>query len=295
MVWTAAAAQLLYGRINAVSLAFGTILVSIGIDVPIQLYNRLREELATRPPLEALATTVRTLAGPSLTATLAPAAVFFACALSSYRGLAELGVLAGIGLCLNWLAMLTLFPALLARLPHSLVGAAGARLAHGRPARPARAAGGAATAGACSRWRSASAWRRRRWRGARTSIAACCRSRPSMPPVRVQAELERKFGERDRALIVLVEDRDPERALERADAWLAEVERLRKSGEVRSYSSMSALFPAPATQAARRAELERGDARAGAERLRRALADAGFDTEPFAPFLHQLADGAPPI
>ena len=46
VVWTAAAAQLLYGRINAVSLAFGTILVSIGIDVPIQLYNRLREELA---------------------------------------------------------------------------------------------------------------------------------------------------------------------------------------------------------------------------------------------------------
>ncbi|MGZ3408228.1 MAG: MMPL family transporter, partial [Polyangia bacterium] len=96
VVWTAAAAQLLYGRINAVSLAFGTILVSIGIDVPIQLYNRLREELVTKPPLAALEATVRTLAGPSLTATLAPAAVFFACALSSYRGLAELGVLAGI-------------------------------------------------------------------------------------------------------------------------------------------------------------------------------------------------------
>ena len=48
VVWTAAAAELLYGRINAVSLAFGTILVSIGIDVPIQLYNRLREELTAR-------------------------------------------------------------------------------------------------------------------------------------------------------------------------------------------------------------------------------------------------------
>src|SRR5262249_59307211 len=89
----------------------------IGIDVPIQLYNRLREELVEKPRLVALETTVRVLAGPSLTASLAPAAVFFACALSSYRGLGELGVLAGVGLLFNWLAMLTVFPALLARLP----------------------------------------------------------------------------------------------------------------------------------------------------------------------------------
>ena len=114
------------------SLAFGTILVSIGIDVPIQLYNRLREELLTKAPLAALETTVRVLAGPSLTATLAPAAVFFACPLSSYRGLAQLGVLAGIGIVLNWLAMLTIFPALLARLPHRWWA---------RPAHPSRTGG----------------------------------------------------------------------------------------------------------------------------------------------------------
>jgi len=64
------------------------------------------------------------------------------------------------------------------------------------------------------------------------------------------------------------------------------LERLRKSGLVRSYSSTSALFPAPATQAARRAALERGDAKGGAERLEKALAAAGFDTSLFAPFLH---------
>ena len=34
LLWTAAAATLLYGRVNAVSLAFGTILVSIGIALP---------------------------------------------------------------------------------------------------------------------------------------------------------------------------------------------------------------------------------------------------------------------
>ena len=60
------------------------------------------------------------------------AAVFFACALSTYRGLAELGLLAGVGLILNWLAMLTLFPALLARLPFSWWA---------RPAHPTRTTG----------------------------------------------------------------------------------------------------------------------------------------------------------
>jgi uncharacterized protein len=291
VVWTAAAAQLLYGRINAVSLAFGTILVSIGIDVPIQLYNRLREELLTKPPLAALETTVRTLAAPSLTATLAPAAVFFACALSTYRGLAELGVLAGVGLILNWLAMLTLFPALLARLPFSWwarpahasrtdgVLARMGRLAGRRPRRVLAIAFVVGVAAAPLAWRAH--FDRR-----------LLSQPPSMPPVRVQAELERKFGERDRALIVLVEDVDKERALERADLWLGEAERLRKSGVVRSYSSTSALFPAAETQRMRRALLVRGGAAAGSERLRQALVAAGFDVAPFAAFLKQLEAGA---
>ena len=294
LVWTAAAAELLFGRINAVSLAFGTILVSIGIDVPIQLYNRLREELLDKPPLPALATTVRVLAGPSLTATLAPAVVFFACALSSYRGLAELGVLAGVGLILNWLAMLTLFPALLARLPSRWWA---------RPAHVSRTGGVLGKVGAVA----ARQPKRLLLFSLLVGVGALPLARQahfdrhllsqpqSMPPVRVQAELERKFGERDRALIVLVEDADPARALERADAWLGEVERLRRAGELRSYSSTSALFPAPATQAARRARLTAGDAADGAERLTRALEAAGFDAAQFAPFLKQLADGAPPL
>lgn len=293
VIWTAAAAQLLYGRINAVSLAFGTILVSIGIDVPIQLYNRLREELTTSPPLDALATTMRTLAAPSLTATLGPAAVFFACALSSYRGLAELGVLAGVGLLLNWVAMLTVFPALLALLPSRWWA---------RPSRPS-------TSGPLAALGRLAGRRPRRLLAIALAVGVAAvplalRARfdrrllsqpPSMPPVRVQAELEHRFGERERALVALVEDADRERALERSDAWLEGAERLRRAEPGLRYSSPSALFPSLATQRHRRELLERGGARDGAARLERALADAGFDVAPFAPFLRQLRDGAPPV
>jgi predicted RND superfamily exporter protein len=293
LVWTAAAAQLLYGRVNAVSLAFGTILLSIGIDLPIQLYNRLREELAARPPLEALTVTVRELAAPSLAATLGPGVVFFACGLSNYRGLSELGLLAGIGLMFNWLAMLTVFPALLALLPARwwAIGArapsGGLLAAIGRLAgrRPKRVLALAALVGV------AAVPLALRTRFDRRLLA----QPPSMPPVRVQAELEQRFGERERALIVLVEDGDRERALERGDAWLAVIERLRKEGAVRSYSSTASLFPAPSTQARRQARLAEFAGPGAAARLRQALAGAGFATDAFAHFLAQLEAPTPPL
>ena len=280
VVWTAAAAELLYGRINAVSLAFGTILVSIGIDVPIQLYNRLREELAGAPPLEALATTVRELAGPSLTATLAPAAVFFACALSSYRGLAELGVLAGVGLIFNWLAMLTMFPALLARLPSRWW----ARPAHASPTGGLLRGSGAwagdgrsaVLVGAVIVGVAAAAARR----GARTSIGGCCRSRRRCRRCACRPSSSASFGERDRALIVLVEDAD-KRARARARRRLARRGRAAAARRRRAHLLVDerALPGAGDAGGAARDAGARGDADGAARRAcAHALEATGFDT-----------------
>jgi predicted RND superfamily exporter protein len=291
---TGAAAAALYGRVNAVSLSFGTILLSIGIDVPIQLYNRLREELGRAPPLVALELTMVDLAAPSVTATLAPAAVFFSCALSSYRGLAELGVLAGVGLICNLAAMLTVFPALLAVLPP--------RLWAGTP----RAAAGAGALAALGR---AAAARPRvvvALAGALALVAApvalgvrfdrrLMAHPESMPPVRVESEVERRFGERDRAVIALVESEDPDAALASSDAWLAQAEALRQAGLLRSYQSISALLPSARTQAERRRKLAALDPPRLARQLRAALDEAGFDTDAFASFLAQLERPPPPL
>jgi predicted RND superfamily exporter protein len=293
LLWTAAVATVLYQRVNAVSLAFGTLLLSIGIDLPIQLYNRLREELRTRAPLEALEVTVRELAGPSLTATLAPAAVFFACALSDYRGLGELGVLAGIGLCLNLAAMLTVFPSLLALLPARLW------------ARP----GSFPSSGLLARLGAAAARRPRRvlavaLLAALAALPAAARVRfdrrliaiqpHAMPPVRVQKEMEQRFGGRDQMVIALVED-SPQRALERADAWLVRAEQLRRAGRLRAYESASALFPSEALQAARRRRLVALEPARLARDLGAALEEAGFDPAPFAPALAALERPQLPI
>jgi predicted RND superfamily exporter protein len=293
--WTAAAAFLLYRHLNAVSLTFGTVLLSIGIDFPIQIYNRLREELATKPPREALEVTVRELAGPSLTATLGPAMVFFACGLSDYRGLSELGVLAGVGLLFNLIAMFTVFPALLALLPERLW------------AQPQRSSWSGGVLAAIGR----SAGRRPRRTLALAALAGVLAlpllfrvhfdhrlitlHPQSMPPVKTEAELSRRFGERERMLVALIEDRDGERALERADGWAREAERLHQRGLLRGYQTVSSLFPSLKTQAERRSHWERLGAPRIAGELRAALEEVGFDVSAFEPFLRQLETAPPPI
>jgi len=295
LAWTAAAAFLLYRHVNAVSLTFGTVLLSIGIDFPIQIYNRLREELTRAAPREALETTLRALAFPSLQATLGPSVVFFACALSRYRGLSELGVLAGVGLLFNLAAMFSVFPALLMLLPPLLWS----QPEHRSPSRGALAAIG----------RSAARRPRATLLVAALVGAACvplaARVRfdrrlitihpQTMPPVRTEAELSRRFGERERMLVALVEDPDRERALERADAWAAQAESLRARGLLRGYQSLSSLFPSQKSQTERLAAWHALDPQRIAAELRAALEEAGFDAAAFEPFLRQLTTAPTPI
>lgn len=304
-VWTAMAAAVFYGRINGVSMAFATILVAIGVDLPIQIYNRLCEELApgrrdpSVPHSEIVRTVTSQLAGPSILATLGPAAVFLCCALSDFRGLDQLGVLAGLGLILNCAAMLTVFPALLQVLP--------LRLWH-------RARAGQAVLAAGDR--SSRLFRLGLWLGRhprvvlmgallvlggslpllpRVGLARELLSMDlgQMPPALAQAEIARRFGEQQRFLIALVEDPDPERALHRGDQWQEAAEALRKRGLLRGYEALSTLVPSETTQAARRARMTAMNLPQAAERLRQALETAGFDASAFQGFLDLLR--SPPV
>ena len=269
-LWTAVAAALLFGRISAVSMAFATILVAIGIDVPIQLYNRLREELGRdlgasaaqgKTAHDVARETICLLAGPSVVATLGPAAVFFCCGLSDFRGLNQLGILAGVGLCLNCVAMLTVFPALLLVLPTRLW------LGKPQPARARRSGLLAALGRVSMRWPRTVLL---------TAAALFALAVPlmlraglgkellsmdlgAMPPALTQQEVSRRFGEHQRFLVALIEDSDPARALERADLWLDAVEKLRQRGALRGYEALGTLVRADKTQAHRRQRLHELD------------------------------------
>jgi len=301
-LWTAMAAALLFSRLSGVSMAFASILVAIGIDLPIQIYNRLREELSRpsaagtmRTAREVVRETVCALAGPAIIATLGPAAVFMACGLSDYKGLNQLGVLAGLGLCLNCVAMLTLFPALLLILPtkywhRTLPFSApapkkGLLVALGRLGRraPRRV-----LLLSLFLFLAALPWA---WR-IQFSERLFALEPGDMPPALTQAEIARRFGEQQRFLVALIEDSDSDQALWRGDQWQAEAERLRQAGLLRGYESISTLVPSPTTQAARRARLARLLPEAAAARLEQALDAAGFDTAPFMGFIKQLRGAA---
>ena len=223
--------------------------------------------------------------------------VFFCCGLSDFRGLNQLGILAGVGLCLNCVAMLTVFPALLLVLPtrlwlgklpvvvatreaRGLLAGIG-RLSLRRP-RTVLLVAAALFAAALPLMLRAGLGRE-----------LLSMDLGGMPPALTQQEVSRRFGEHQRFLVALIEDADPERAQYRADLWLDAVEQLRKRGALNGYEALGTLLPSATTQAHRRERLQKLDLGAAAGRLQAALDSAGFDLAPFGPFLDLLrASGA---
>jgi hypothetical protein len=103
------------GHLNIITVTFTVMLLGLGIDLSIQLIARFEEELSRG--LERPAAIVRALeeTGASLiTAGLTNAAAFFAMGLSGFRGVIELGIIAGGGLILATALTLIVLPALLA-------------------------------------------------------------------------------------------------------------------------------------------------------------------------------------
>nr|WP_275406492.1 MMPL family transporter [Rhodoligotrophos defluvii] len=110
MGWAAASV----GVLNLISIGFTVMFVGIAIDFGIQFCMRLREERYRVDDFqESMVSTTRLLARPLLLAAVATAAGFFSFLPTSYRGVAELGVIAGGGILIAFLLTMTLLPALL--------------------------------------------------------------------------------------------------------------------------------------------------------------------------------------
>lgn len=112
---TAALGLLLVGTLNMISVAFAVLFVGIGVDFSIQFGVRFRE--ARHSPVllrDALTATARSIALPLTLAALATAASFFSFLPTAYRGVSELGEIAGVGiLFVAFPSSITLLPALI--------------------------------------------------------------------------------------------------------------------------------------------------------------------------------------
>ena len=100
------------GTLNLVSVGFGILFVGIAVDFAIQFSVRYREmRLAFSEPTRALAETGRRVGGQILVASAATAAGFLAFVPTDFRGVAELGLIAGVGMLIAFICTLTFLPA----------------------------------------------------------------------------------------------------------------------------------------------------------------------------------------
>jgi hopanoid biosynthesis associated RND transporter like protein HpnN len=111
---TAALGLLALGTFNVISVAFIPLFVGLGVDFGIQFAVRYRAERHARDDLhEALAAAGRGIGGALSLAAAAIAVGFFSFLPAGYSGVAELGLIAGMGMLITFLLSLTLLPALI--------------------------------------------------------------------------------------------------------------------------------------------------------------------------------------
>jgi predicted RND superfamily exporter protein len=285
--WTMLLARVMYGDLNIVTSVVAAMLIGMYVDYLIQVYARFEECLrATGDRGAALETTMAGTGKAVVTGSLTTAVSFFAIVVTSFRGLHELGLVAGFGVLLCLVASLVLMPALLSLIARR----SPARIAAGRPG------------GIPVEW--AARWVERRRKAvlagfavallASAGGAACLRFETDLdalglrdsPAMKVQKTVEQRFGRQGEPLFLVARAADDRRLAGDFDAMERFGASLRETGAVGTFSSPGLLLPPPSAQeraldaiaASGVARRYTGDALAAA--VRRAMAAEGMRPDP---------------
>jgi hopanoid biosynthesis associated RND transporter like protein HpnN len=111
---TAALGLMMVGALNMISVAFAVLFVGLGVDFAIQFSVRYRAERHDEPELHpALRQAAEKIGVPLTLAAAAVAAGFLSFLPTDYRGVSELGAIAGVGMLIAYVTSITLLPALI--------------------------------------------------------------------------------------------------------------------------------------------------------------------------------------
>lgn len=114
LAWSMGIVTLTIGHLTLFSVMFISIVIGIGIDYGIYYLFRYEEELFLGRRLGRVLELTAARTGPGmLIGALTAGGTFFVLMLTDFRGIQELGFIAGISILLAWLGMMTCFPALL--------------------------------------------------------------------------------------------------------------------------------------------------------------------------------------
>ncbi|MEA2908875.1 MAG: uncharacterized protein QOJ15_956, partial [Bradyrhizobium sp.] len=111
---TAALGLMMVGALNLISVAFAVLFVGLGVDFGIQFAVRYRSERFKSGDLySALRSTAEKVGAPLTLAAAAIAAGFLSFFPTDYKGVSELGQIAGLGMLIAYVTTVTVLPALL--------------------------------------------------------------------------------------------------------------------------------------------------------------------------------------
>lgn len=111
---TTAAGLIMVGSFNLLSIAFAVLFVGLGVDFGIQYSVRYRSERYKHDDLTgALVLAAKRSAVPLSLAAMATAAGFLCFMPTDYKGIAELGQIAGVGMMVAFISSITVLPAML--------------------------------------------------------------------------------------------------------------------------------------------------------------------------------------
>jgi len=247
--WTLLFAYLLYGGLNIVTSIVAAMLIGLYVDYMIHIYHRFDGELHRgRTPVQALETTFSGTGKALLSSSTTSSVAFFSVVVTSFRGLHQLGVVAGVGVLLCLLATFLVMGSLLSWLAKGSPSV----LAAGRP-------GGIRTG-----W--AERFIEKRGYGVVAAFlvillvagTGVMRSRfdASIDAVglrdstvqAVERAIEEKVGRKGEPLFLVARASDDQRLAGDFDALYQRGERWLRAGVVGTFSSPAVLVPPPRSQ-----------------------------------------------
>lgn len=247
--WTLLFAYLLYGGLNIVTSIVAAMLIGLYVDYTILMYHRFNGEIrAGRSPLQALETTYSETGKALLSSSATSCVAFFSVVVTSFRGLHELGVMAGFGILFCLLSTVLVMGPLLSWLakvsPTRIAAGRSGGLPTGWAARLVEERSGTVVAVFSILLL--------------LSILGSARTRfdagiEAIGPVdskveKVQRVIEEKFGRKGEPLFLVARADGDRRLAADFDALDLQGERWRREGRVETFSSPAMLVPPPRFQ-----------------------------------------------
>lgn len=286
VAWTIGVGWVLFGQLNIVSCAFAAVLVGLGVDYAIHIYNRYVEERKQEKSVEESFKISLTQTGWAVFIGMVTTSLaFLALNATRFRQLSEFGALAGLGIALSVPGMLFVLPALIT-LRNRL------RTEHPRVIRPTPFLL-PQVAGFVERNRKAvlfialalavaSVLRVTMHEGALKFDKRISSLRPKERAFELGGEIARAFSNRNPNKLMLLAYGENERAaLEKAAELAGRCKELKKRGLILDYESVMRYLPSPSEQEASLAVLRTIDFEKALADFRRALDREGLSEEPF--------------